>query len=60
MKPLVIVAFQKIEDNKAYQIGYEVGHFVGSNFLEVVLTAVVLLAAILYLLFFRKRKKKAD
>jgi hypothetical protein len=57
MKSLVIFAFQEMENSKAFQLGYEVGYFVGSNFWEVVTAAVVMLAAILYLLFFRKRKK---
>ncbi|WP_029038056.1 hypothetical protein [Salinimicrobium xinjiangense] len=48
---------QGIESNKAYQVGYEIGYFVGSNFWEVVIAAVLILAAILYFAFFRKRKK---
>lgn len=51
-----LFSFQQVENSKAYQMGYEVGFFVGSNALEVALTAVVLLVAILYLLFFRKRR----
>lgn len=57
MNALTIFAFQGIENSKAYQVGYEIGYFVGSNFWEVVTAAVIILAAILYLLFFRKRKK---
>lgn len=51
-----VVLFQEIEKTKAFQVGYEVGYFVGSNFWEVVTTAVVILAVILYLAFFRKKK----
>ena len=56
MKSLVLFAFQQVENSKAYNLGYEVGYFVGSNFMEVVLSAVIILLAILYLIFFRKRK----
>ena len=57
MNAALIFAFQEMENSKAFQVGYEVGYFVGSNFWEVVTAAVVMLAAILYLLFFRKRRK---
>lgn len=53
-----ILLFQQMEDNKAYQVGYEIGYFVGSNFWEVVSAAVLILAGILYFTFFRKRKNK--
>ncbi|WP_324720115.1 hypothetical protein [Salinimicrobium sp. HB62] len=56
MKALLIFAFQEMENSKAFQLGYEVGYFMGSNFWEVVSAAVIVLAAILYLAFFRKRK----
>jgi len=51
-----VMLFQEIEKSKAFQVGYEVGYFVGSNFWEVVTAAVVILAVILYLAFFRKKK----
>lgn len=57
MKSVIIAAAQGIEQSKAYKVGYEIGYFVGSNFWEVVITAIVILAVILYLTFFRKRKK---
>lgn len=54
MLPLV----QKMEETKSYKLGYEVGQFIGSNFWEVVIVAVVILAAILYLAFFRRKKDR--
>lgn len=57
MNTLSFFAFQGIENTQGYKVGYEVGYFMGSNFWEVVTTAVVILAAILYLAFFRKRKR---
>lgn len=57
MNALTLFAVQDIENSKAFQVGYEVGYFVGSNFWEVVTAAVLILAAFLYLLFFRKRKR---
>lgn len=56
METLSILAFQEMGKSKAFQVGYEVGYFIGSNFWEVVIAAVFMLAAILYLAFFRKRK----
>lgn len=56
MEVLRIVLFQEIEKTKAFQVSYEIGYFVGSNFWEVVTAAVVILAVILYLAFFRKKK----
>ncbi len=58
MYSLAIFAIQEIEKSKAYQVGYEVGYFVGSNFWEVVTGAIVILAVILYLAFFRKNKRE--
>ena len=58
MNAALMFAFQEMENSGAFQLGYEVGYFVGSNFWEVVTAAVVMLAAILYLLYFRKRNKK--
>ena len=57
MNTLTIFAFQEMEKSKAYQVGYKIGFFVGSNFWEVIITAVLILAVSLYLLFYRKRKK---
>lgn len=56
MELINVMLFQEIEKSKAFQVGYEVGYFVGSNFWEVVTAAVVILAVILYLAFFRKNK----
>ncbi|WP_423817816.1 hypothetical protein V5739_08455 [Salinimicrobium sp. TIG7-5_MAKvit] len=56
MELMNVVLFQEIEKTKAFQVGYEIGYFVGSNFWEVVTAAVVILAVILYLAFFRKKK----
>lgn len=57
MYSLLILAFQEAEQSPAYNLGYELGYFVGSNFWTFISIAVVFLAAILYLAFFRKRKK---
>lgn len=57
MNTLTTFAFQEMEKIKAYQVGYEIGFFVGSNFWEVIIAAVLILAVSLYLLFYRKRKK---
>lgn len=54
MNSLAIFAIQEAEKSKASKLGYEIGYFVGSNFWEVVIFAVVLLVAILFLLFYRK------
>ena len=56
MELINVMLFQEIEKSKAFQVGYEVGYFVGSNSWEVVTAAVVILAVILYLAFFRKKK----
>ena len=57
MNTVLFIALQEMENSKAYKIGYELGYFIGSNFWEVVITALVTLVSILYLAFFRKRKK---
>jgi hypothetical protein len=59
MKAILILWSQGIEESKAFKVGYEIGYFVGSNFWEVVIAAVLILAAILYFSFFRKKKKTA-
>lgn len=58
MNSVIIPLVQEIEQSKAYQFGYEVGYFVGSNFWPVVTVAILLLGAILYFVFFRKSGKK--
>ena len=57
MNTVHFIALQEMENSRAYKLGYEVGYFIGSNFWEVVITALVILASILYFAFFRKRKK---
>lgn len=57
MHSLLILAAREVEQNKAYNIGYELGYFLGSNFWTIITVAVVFLAAILYLAFFRRRKR---
>lgn len=60
METIIFPAAQEIEQSTAYKVGYEVGYFVGSNFWEVVIAAVLILFAILYFAFFRKRKKESE
>ncbi len=57
MKLLIIPLVEGIEQSKAFQVGYEIGYFVGSHFWEVVISAILILIIIFYLAFFRKRKK---
>lgn len=54
---LTIPVVQEMEQSKAYQIGYEVGYLVGSNFWEVLIAAILILATLLYLTIFRKKRK---
>lgn len=54
---MIILVVQEMEQSKAYQFGYELGYFVGSNFWEVLTAAILILAALLYLTIYRKKRK---
>ena len=60
MLNLMIPLVQQAESSKPSKIAYELGYFLGSNILEVLVIALIILGLILYFAFFRKSHRHSE
>ena len=60
MLKLMIPLVQQAESSKPYEIAYNLGYFIGSNILEILVIALIILGLILYFAFFRKSQRSSE
>ncbi|MFD2517291.1 hypothetical protein [Salinimicrobium flavum] len=58
MSSLLIQAAEETSKSIPYQIGYTIGHLVGSHLFETITALVLIIATVVYFSFFRSKKNR--